>query len=70
MSKVEQEPLGALDGMYTAKDMAVLEGLDPVRKRPGMFIGSTGPQVCTTSSGRSSTTLSTKLWQVTATAST
>ncbi len=43
MSKVEQEPLGALDGMYTAKDMAVLEGLDPVRKRPGMFIGSTGP---------------------------
>ncbi len=43
MSKVEQEQLGALDGMYTAKDMAVLEGLDPVRKRPGMFIGSTGP---------------------------
>ena len=43
MTKVEQEQLGAVDGMYTAKDMAVLEGLEPVRKRPGMFIGSTGP---------------------------
>ena len=30
------------EAAYTAKDITVLEGLEPVRKRPVMYIGSTG----------------------------
>ncbi len=42
MAKNKPEKNTESNGDYSAKDIFVLEGLEPVRKRPGMYIGSTG----------------------------
>ena len=40
----EDEDLGKVSKEYGGEDIQILKGLEPVKLRPGMYIGTTGPQ--------------------------
>ena len=41
MADLFQNTASSRNTSYSAKDIEVLEGLEPVRRRPGMYIGGT-----------------------------